>query len=217
MESGSITTGASVSIQGTLVASQGSKQKVELKVLKIVTVSNSLASLLKSPYFICTVDSQVFLTNQSREHFLQISESFVRDLTGILCKNGHDMFFIFPQEALWCPQLWDGPWILRIKNGATKNGPLGYDSGYRSQRKKVVGQLVSTGVAFVPWWFTREVVGALSCFTFYQILQSLFSLSKLPFAFAQYLVVSQFNESSSPKIAFPDLGWVLCSRLALYD
>ena len=64
MELGSITTGASVSIQGTLVASQGSKQKVELKVLKIVTVSNSLASLLKSPYFICTVDLQVFLMNQ---------------------------------------------------------------------------------------------------------------------------------------------------------
>lgn len=41
VESGSITTGASVSIQGTLVASQGSKQKVELKVLKIVTVGKS--------------------------------------------------------------------------------------------------------------------------------------------------------------------------------
>lgn len=147
MESGSITTGASVSIQGTLVASQGSKQKVELKVLKIVTVSNSLASLLKSPYFICTVDLQVFLMNR-REHFLQISESFVRDLTGILCTNGNDMFFIFPQEALWCPQLWDSPWILRIMNGATKKGPLGYgryDSGYRSQRKKVVGQLHPQG------------------------------------------------------------------------
>ncbi|KAJ9706914.1 hypothetical protein PVL29_002064 [Vitis rotundifolia] len=46
VESGSITTGASVSIQGTLVASQGSKQKVELNVLKIVTVArvrNALA------------------------------------------------------------------------------------------------------------------------------------------------------------------------------
>lgn len=41
VELGSITTGASVSIQGTLVASQGSKQKVELKVLKIVTVGKS--------------------------------------------------------------------------------------------------------------------------------------------------------------------------------
>ena len=73
MESGSVTTGASVVVQGTLVASQGSKQKVELKVLKIVAVSNSLASLLTSPYFICTVDSQVFPTDQIGEHFLQIS------------------------------------------------------------------------------------------------------------------------------------------------
>lgn len=36
-----ITTGASVSIHGTIVASQGSKQKVELKVDKLVTVNTS--------------------------------------------------------------------------------------------------------------------------------------------------------------------------------
>ncbi|KAG6384590.1 hypothetical protein SASPL_155592 [Salvia splendens] len=46
VESGVISTGASVWIQGTVVASQGSKQKVELKVDKLVTVArvrNALA------------------------------------------------------------------------------------------------------------------------------------------------------------------------------
>jgi asparaginyl-tRNA synthetase len=38
VESGSILTGASVSVQGTIVASQGTKQKVELKVEKIIVV-----------------------------------------------------------------------------------------------------------------------------------------------------------------------------------
>lgn len=38
MENGAICTGASVWIQGTIVASQGSKQKIELKVDKLVTV-----------------------------------------------------------------------------------------------------------------------------------------------------------------------------------
>ncbi|ESQ55698.1 hypothetical protein EUTSA_v10024799mg [Eutrema salsugineum] len=38
VESGSILTGASISVQGTLVASQGTKQKVELKVEKIIVV-----------------------------------------------------------------------------------------------------------------------------------------------------------------------------------
>lgn len=38
MESGTVCTGASVWIQGTIVASPGSKQKVELKVDKLVTV-----------------------------------------------------------------------------------------------------------------------------------------------------------------------------------
>ncbi|XP_041994018.1 asparagine--tRNA ligase, chloroplastic/mitochondrial-like isoform X3 [Salvia splendens] len=41
VESGVISTGASVWIQGTVVASQGSKQKVELKVDKLVTVGTS--------------------------------------------------------------------------------------------------------------------------------------------------------------------------------
>ncbi|KAI3468949.1 hypothetical protein Pfo_025612 [Paulownia fortunei] len=41
VESGLISTGASVWIQGTIVASQGSKQKVELKVDKLVTVGKS--------------------------------------------------------------------------------------------------------------------------------------------------------------------------------
>ncbi|XP_047942125.1 asparagine--tRNA ligase, chloroplastic/mitochondrial [Salvia hispanica] len=41
VESGVISTGASVWIQGTVVASQGSKQKVELKVDKLVTVGMS--------------------------------------------------------------------------------------------------------------------------------------------------------------------------------
>ncbi|KAL1559716.1 asparagine--tRNA ligase [Salvia divinorum] len=41
VESGVISTGASVWIQGTVVASQGSKQKVELKVDKLVTVGVS--------------------------------------------------------------------------------------------------------------------------------------------------------------------------------
>ncbi|KAJ0048793.1 hypothetical protein Pint_15867 [Pistacia integerrima] len=41
VESGLITTGASIWIQGTVVASQGSKQKVELKVEKIVVVGKS--------------------------------------------------------------------------------------------------------------------------------------------------------------------------------
>lgn len=41
VESGVITTGASVLIHGTVVASQGSKQKVELKVDKLVTVGTS--------------------------------------------------------------------------------------------------------------------------------------------------------------------------------
>ncbi|XP_015866798.2 asparagine--tRNA ligase, chloroplastic/mitochondrial [Ziziphus jujuba] len=41
VESGSITTGASLWVQGIVVASQGSKQKVELKVKKIVLVGNS--------------------------------------------------------------------------------------------------------------------------------------------------------------------------------
>ncbi|KAJ4712745.1 Asparagine--tRNA ligase [Melia azedarach] len=41
VESGLITTGASVRIQGTVVASHGSKQKVELKVNKIVSVGKS--------------------------------------------------------------------------------------------------------------------------------------------------------------------------------
>ncbi|XP_009144600.1 asparagine--tRNA ligase, chloroplastic/mitochondrial [Brassica rapa] len=38
VEAGSVLTGASVSVQGTIVASQGSKQKVELKVHKIILV-----------------------------------------------------------------------------------------------------------------------------------------------------------------------------------
>ncbi|XVE57650.1 hypothetical protein DITRI_Ditri04bG0106800 [Diplodiscus trichospermus] len=41
VESGLIATGASVWVQGTLVASQGSKQKVELKVDKVVVVGKS--------------------------------------------------------------------------------------------------------------------------------------------------------------------------------
>ncbi|XP_013655815.2 asparagine--tRNA ligase, chloroplastic/mitochondrial [Brassica napus] len=38
VESGSVLTGASISVQGTIVASQGTKQKVELKVEKIIVV-----------------------------------------------------------------------------------------------------------------------------------------------------------------------------------
>ncbi|KAF2541209.1 hypothetical protein F2Q68_00030415 [Brassica cretica] len=38
VEAGSVLTGASVSVQGTIVASQGTKQKVELKVHKIILV-----------------------------------------------------------------------------------------------------------------------------------------------------------------------------------
>ncbi|KAL8064519.1 hypothetical protein ABFX02_01G096100 [Erythranthe guttata] len=41
VESGSIATGASVWIQGTVVASQGSKQKVELKVDKLILIGKS--------------------------------------------------------------------------------------------------------------------------------------------------------------------------------
>ncbi|KAK3008436.1 hypothetical protein RJ639_014434 [Escallonia herrerae] len=41
VEGGTITTGASVSVQGTLITSQGSKQKVELKVEKLVMVGKS--------------------------------------------------------------------------------------------------------------------------------------------------------------------------------
>ncbi|KAL5551174.1 hypothetical protein UlMin_001350 [Ulmus minor] len=41
VESGSVTTGASIWVQGIVVASQGSKQKVELKVNKIVVVGES--------------------------------------------------------------------------------------------------------------------------------------------------------------------------------
>ncbi|KAF3448331.1 hypothetical protein FNV43_RR09044 [Rhamnella rubrinervis] len=41
VESGSITTGASLWVQGIVVASQGSRQKVELKVKKVVLVGNS--------------------------------------------------------------------------------------------------------------------------------------------------------------------------------
>ncbi|GMI96193.1 ovule abortion 8 [Hibiscus trionum] len=41
VESGLISTGASIWVQGTLVASQGSKQKVELKVEKVVLVGKS--------------------------------------------------------------------------------------------------------------------------------------------------------------------------------
>ncbi|CAI0418129.1 unnamed protein product [Linum tenue] len=41
VDSGSIVTGASVCVQGTIVESQGSKQKVELKVNKIVLVGQS--------------------------------------------------------------------------------------------------------------------------------------------------------------------------------
>ncbi|KZV45339.1 hypothetical protein F511_04077 [Dorcoceras hygrometricum] len=41
VENGVISTGASVWIQGTIVASQGSKQKVELKVDKLVTIGKS--------------------------------------------------------------------------------------------------------------------------------------------------------------------------------
>ncbi|KAL8160326.1 hypothetical protein V2J09_001863 [Rumex salicifolius] len=41
VESGSVSTGASIWVQGTIVASQGSKQKVELKVEKLVTVGKS--------------------------------------------------------------------------------------------------------------------------------------------------------------------------------
>ncbi|KAK2974986.1 hypothetical protein RJ640_012852 [Escallonia rubra] len=41
VESGMITTGASVSVQGILITSQGSKQKVELKVEKLVMVGKS--------------------------------------------------------------------------------------------------------------------------------------------------------------------------------
>ncbi|EPS73970.1 hypothetical protein M569_00785, partial [Genlisea aurea] len=41
VESGLISTGASVSVQGSIVASQGSKQKVELKVEKLVMIGKS--------------------------------------------------------------------------------------------------------------------------------------------------------------------------------
>ncbi|KAJ6866072.1 asparagine--tRNA ligase [Populus alba x Populus x berolinensis] len=41
VESGLVTTGASIWMQGTVVKSQGSKQKVELKVIKIVAVGKS--------------------------------------------------------------------------------------------------------------------------------------------------------------------------------
>ncbi|KAK7265930.1 hypothetical protein RJT34_33555 [Clitoria ternatea] len=41
VESGSVTTGASIWVQGVLVKSQGSKQKVELKVQKIVLIGKS--------------------------------------------------------------------------------------------------------------------------------------------------------------------------------
>lgn len=44
VESGSITTGASLWVQGIVVASQGSKQKVELKVTKVVLVSISICN-----------------------------------------------------------------------------------------------------------------------------------------------------------------------------
>lgn len=51
VESGSVTTGASVWVQGILVSSQGSKQKVELKVNKILLVSLSIPfnANLKAP------------------------------------------------------------------------------------------------------------------------------------------------------------------------
>jgi len=38
VEAGFISTGASICVQGTVLSSQGSKQKIELKVEKIVTV-----------------------------------------------------------------------------------------------------------------------------------------------------------------------------------
>lgn len=38
VDNGSISTGASVWIEGTVVGSQGSKQKIELKVQKLVVV-----------------------------------------------------------------------------------------------------------------------------------------------------------------------------------
>uniref|UniRef100_A0A6N2MK87 Aminoacyl-transfer RNA synthetases class-II family profile domain-containing protein n=1 Tax=Salix viminalis TaxID=40686 RepID=A0A6N2MK87_SALVM len=41
VETGLVTTGASIWVQGTVVKSQGSKQKVELKVIKIVAVGKS--------------------------------------------------------------------------------------------------------------------------------------------------------------------------------
>lgn len=46
MESGLISTGASAWIQGTIVSSQGSKQKIELKVEKLITVITSLCCLI---------------------------------------------------------------------------------------------------------------------------------------------------------------------------
>ena len=46
MESGAVTTGASVLVEGIVVSSQGSKQKVELKVARLVTVMNLFHTLV---------------------------------------------------------------------------------------------------------------------------------------------------------------------------
>lgn len=40
MELGTVTTGASVLVEGVVVSSQGAKQKVELKVARLVMVIN---------------------------------------------------------------------------------------------------------------------------------------------------------------------------------
>ncbi|RZR71199.1 hypothetical protein BHM03_00004152 [Ensete ventricosum] len=45
VESGFITTGTSVLIEGTVVSSQGSKQKVELKVARLILVSELMSKL----------------------------------------------------------------------------------------------------------------------------------------------------------------------------
>lgn len=45
VESGFITTGTSVLIEGTVVSSQGSKQKVELKVATLILVSEPMLKL----------------------------------------------------------------------------------------------------------------------------------------------------------------------------
>lgn len=84
MDSGFITTGTSVCVEGTLVRSQGSKQKVELKVAKITTVSSTtLASLFATPLFAAAIFIQ--LSHAFLGMFVQCGDSVVERKTALTC------------------------------------------------------------------------------------------------------------------------------------